>query len=120
MFSALFEWNIRELGFDFHPKCKELHLSHLVFADDLFLIPAATPKSFEVTKRTVQEFGIMSGLLPNMQKCQIFIGGLDVLAANSVCNVMQMPGGVLPVVGLSDPTVPSGRAIAQRIKDTFN
>lgn len=54
IFSALFEWNIKNLGFDIHPKCNELHLSYLIFADDLFLISAATPKSFEVMKRTVQ------------------------------------------------------------------
>lgn len=52
-----------------------------------------------------------------MQKCQIFIAGLDVLAADSLCNVMQIPGGVLPVVSLSDLMVPSGRVVAQWIKD---
>ena len=107
MFSALYQWNIRTLGFDFHPKCQEIQLSHLVFADDLFLISAATTKSFEVIKKTMLEFGSMFGLSPNLQKCQIFIAGLDAQEADSSRDIMQMPRRMLPVKYLGLPLISS-------------
>ena len=77
MFSATFAWNIETLGFDFHPRCQELQLSHFVFADDLFFISAATAESFDTMKKTVDEFGAMSGLLHNLQKCRVYTAGLN-------------------------------------------
>ncbi|KAL3520556.1 hypothetical protein ACH5RR_018705 [Cinchona calisaya] len=68
VYTALFSWNIARTSFDFHPRCKALDLSHLSFADDHFIITAATEKSFQVIKDTLEEFGNLSGLQPSYQK----------------------------------------------------
>lgn len=36
-FSALFQYKMDQNGFVFHPKCEALQISHLIFADDLFV-----------------------------------------------------------------------------------
>lgn len=66
VFSMLFDWKVEQSGFDIHPRCKNLKLHHLAFADDLFLVTAATEKSFQVINTAIREFGELTGLIPNM------------------------------------------------------
>ena len=73
VFSALLKWNVIASGFDYHHRCSSLKLSHTVFADDFFLISAATEHSFQVSKTTTVEFEHLSGLKPNMQKRHLFV-----------------------------------------------
>lgn len=47
VFTMLIEGNIKKLGFDYQPKCKGLQVSHIIFADDLFLLGGATEKSIK-------------------------------------------------------------------------
>lgn len=37
-------------------------MPHFAFADDLFIFSAAKTRSFEVSKRTLEDFGKMFGL----------------------------------------------------------
>ncbi|CDP14221.1 unnamed protein product [Coffea canephora] len=53
------------------------------------------------------EFGSMFGLSPNLQKCQIFIAGLDAQEADSSRDIMQMPRRMLPVKYLGLPLISS-------------
>ena len=38
MFSCLIDHRLAQGGFSFHPKCKELNVTHVIFADDLSVI----------------------------------------------------------------------------------
>lgn len=76
VFSQLIKYNAEKLGFDCHPRCKELKITHEAFVDDLLLIGGSTEKAFKLLKRTLDEFGDMSGLCPNLQKSCIFLSGI--------------------------------------------
>ena len=54
--------------FCFHPKCQELQLSHVIFADDFFILSGAQLSTLEMIEQTIREFGNVSGLKPNLQK----------------------------------------------------
>lgn len=57
--------------FKFHPKCAELGISHLCFADDLFLFSHGDPWSVQILKDSLDEFGAVSGLWPNEEKSNV-------------------------------------------------
>lgn len=59
-------------GFIFHKNCAELKLSHLCFADDLFVFSNGDTASIGIIKAVIQHFQEVSGLKPNLQKSLIF------------------------------------------------
>lgn len=67
-FSTLFQRKIQNGNFTFHPKCSEMQISHVCFADDLFNFSGADANSIEVIKMALADFSSMSGLFPNIQK----------------------------------------------------
>lgn len=68
VFSVLKKWNVEQKGYDYHPQCKELQISHMAFADDLFLIATATNRSFLMMKETIVEFKELSSLVPSFYR----------------------------------------------------
>lgn len=54
--SQLLDKNIEEFSFDYHPKCEESNLSHISFADDLFIVAAVSHKSMQVIQKMLDEF----------------------------------------------------------------
>lgn len=68
VFSDLLEWYVDQGDFEYHPKCKSIALSHLIFVNDLFILSSANAKSFEVIRKVLDEFEDISGLMPNSQK----------------------------------------------------
>ncbi|XP_071916282.1 uncharacterized protein [Coffea arabica] len=71
MFSCLIDHRVAQGGFSFHPKCKELNVIHVIFADDLFLLSAAKLQDVQILKTILEDFGRMSGLKPNLLKSEI-------------------------------------------------
>ncbi|KAL9677050.1 hypothetical protein QQ045_005277 [Rhodiola kirilowii] len=63
-------------GFYFHPKCHRIKLSHLCFADDLFLLSNGRNSSIHVIRRTVDDFLKASDLSINFGKSQLFTAGM--------------------------------------------
>ena len=61
-------------GFHYHPNCKLLELSHLLFADDLILLCVADIGSVRSLMQVVQKFLVCLGLAANLSKQQIVIG----------------------------------------------
>ena len=59
--------------FLFHPKCKEINLTHLCFADDIFLFAGGTNSSVQVIMEELNRFENFSGLQVNKQESAIFI-----------------------------------------------
>lgn len=93
------------VNFQFHPKCEQLQVSHICFADDLFLSATANCDSARVLKRSLDEFGCISGLTPNLQKSSIFITGVDVGIKTEICGIMGMEVQSLPVKYLGVPLI---------------
>lgn len=46
--SALIKYKVHHQPFSFHPKCQHLRITHLIFADDLFVVCGAKEDSFSV------------------------------------------------------------------------
>lgn len=101
------ERKIEQRGSDFHPECKELRFNHIAFADDLFLITAATRGSFEVIKEVIMEFGDLEGLVPNLNKFSVYFAAVENERSNESCEITKMPRGFLPVKYLGLPLISS-------------
>lgn len=61
---------------DFHPKCKKIGLTHLVFADDLLIFTKGNLDSVIEVKHVLNLFYSFSGLQVNCTKCEIFCYGI--------------------------------------------
>lgn len=82
-FTALLKYRMSQAGdFSFHPKCRTLDITHLIFADELFVVCGAEVKSFQLIADALQYCRLFSGLKPNMQKSFVFFSGVtEVLKA---------------------------------------
>ena len=56
------------LNFGFHPSCKALRLSHLMFADDVMIFCKAKPETFTIIHNTLMTFYQCTGLKVNQTK----------------------------------------------------
>lgn len=72
-FTALLQYRVRQCEeFVFHPRCRSLDITHLIFADDLFVLCGAEQGSFQVIADSLDDFNHFSGLKPNMGKSSSF------------------------------------------------
>ncbi|XP_020254117.1 uncharacterized protein LOC109831192 [Asparagus officinalis] len=91
-------------NFKFHPKCKKLQISHLIFADDLLLFAKGETYSVHKLYQCFKTFGEVSGLEANTDRkidelCRIFLWGKDehsskvpLVAWDKVCLGMKQGG----------------------------
>ena len=99
---------IAEKKFQYHWGCKELMITSLFFADDLLMLCHGDLISASVLRRGLDEFGMSSGLYPNMNKCEAFFSNMpdDVIA--SIKLVMPFMDGILPIRYLGVPMISKG------------
>ena len=64
---------VNSQGFQFHPRCKEIKLTHLCFADDMFLFSGGTLSRVQVFMDELIRFACFSRLQVNKQKSAIFL-----------------------------------------------
>lgn len=57
-----------------HITCR-LQLSHVIFADDLFILCGADATSFHLVNDVWADFHLLSGLKPNLLKSRVFFSG---------------------------------------------
>ncbi|XP_020243132.1 uncharacterized protein LOC109821353 [Asparagus officinalis] len=89
--------------FKFHPKCSQLNITHLIFADDLLLFAKGDVYSVHKLFQCVKEFSAVSGLEANPEKCSVFFGGIDESVKSSINNYLGFSKGVLPFKYLGVP-----------------
>ena len=75
--SRLLKRASQQAGFKYHPHCRKLGLTHLVFADDLMLFCKADPPSLQLFNRALTSFRDTAGLGTNLLKSQMVLGGCD-------------------------------------------
>lgn len=95
VFSQLLE-NSEEGGIYYHPRCEELDLSHVSFANDLFIMAAASHKSMKTIQKTLEEFSWLSGLKPNLTKSEFFAAGISEEQSLKFSMKIGAPLGKLP------------------------
>lgn len=99
---------IEEAGnFEFHRGCEDIKLTHLCFADDLFIFSRGTVFSVEVIKRALLIFKDKSGLSPSLEKSEVFFGNVDVDTKNAILNCLPFRSGVFPIRYLGVPLSPA-------------
>lgn len=59
----------------FHPKCKNIGITHLCFADDLMVFIEGTRRSVEGILKVFEEFNRMSCLKISLEKSTLFMAG---------------------------------------------
>ncbi|KAL0290194.1 UNVERIFIED_CONTAM: hypothetical protein Scaly_2680200 [Sesamum calycinum] len=74
-FSRLIKKNTSNSNFNFHPKCKKLKITHLLFADDLIFFSRGDLPSIYILMECLQEFRDVSSLAVNTFKLGIFTVG---------------------------------------------
>lgn len=75
IFSGILISHTAHKDFKYFWRCKHLKLSHLFFADDVFLFSWANWASVAILKRRLDIFSSWSGLLPNKNKSEVFMAG---------------------------------------------
>lgn len=63
-------------GFLYHPKCAEIKLTHLVFAENLLLFCKGTLNSIEKMMEKFDTYSRASGLKANLQKSEMNCAGV--------------------------------------------
>ncbi|GAA0173177.1 hypothetical protein LIER_41474 [Lithospermum erythrorhizon] len=58
----------KSCGFKFHPKCQEINLTNICFANDLCIVSAADRDSLKAISDVLKLFGDVTGLHPNLNK----------------------------------------------------
>ena len=95
----------RSQEFQFHPKCKEINLTHLTFADDVFLFAGGTKFSVQVIMDELNMFEEFSGLQVNKQKSAIFIAGVNGEVKSELLNTIGFRLGSFPMKYLGVPLI---------------
>ncbi|WOG86036.1 hypothetical protein DCAR_0105230 [Daucus carota subsp. sativus] len=112
-----------EGNFRYHLKCAKQGITHLSFADDLFLFSAADPNSVQVLKDSLDEFGRCSGLWPNKDKSNIYFGNVAPADKSLIHSILEFNVGSLPVRYLGVPLISSRlwvndcRPLIQKVRD---
>ncbi|CAH9093867.1 unnamed protein product [Cuscuta europaea] len=87
----------------FHPRCAGLGITHLSFADDLLFFSKGTKKSVAAILNTFEKFSQSSGLEANLDKSEIYFGGLSEVKKRDITEAVQLKEGKLPFRYLGVP-----------------
>ena len=90
-------------GFSFHPRCKQLKLTSLAFADDLLIFCKPTPSSLKIIRRELDLFAADSGLIANNAKSCVFFGGLSADLRRDYAALLGFQLGHFPIRYLGAP-----------------
>lgn len=93
--------------FKYFWRCKAVKLSHLFFADDVFLFSQADWASITLLKKGLDLFSSWSGLIPNKNKSETFLSGGSPSLRNYISLAFGFQEGKLPVRYLGVPIISS-------------
>ncbi|KAJ9561549.1 hypothetical protein OSB04_006709 [Centaurea solstitialis] len=112
-FSLLFRKCISEANeFGFHAGCADLEITHLCFADDLFVFTYGDVGSVEVLKKALHLFASHSGLSANLQKSEAFFSNVPLETQNAILNCLPFSMGTFPIRYLGVPLSPVSLKVA--------
>ncbi|KAJ9557021.1 hypothetical protein OSB04_011635 [Centaurea solstitialis] len=81
-------------------------ISHLCFADDLFVFTRGDIQSVEALKRALALFRLKSGLEPSLEKSEVFFGNVDDHIKEAILQSLPFRNGVFPIRYLGVPLSP--------------
>ena len=89
--------------FGFHPRCKNIGLTHLSFADDLMILSDGKVRSIEGIVEVFNTFARCSGLKISMEKSTVYLAGLARSSSQEIVEKFPFEVGNLPVRYLGLP-----------------
>jgi len=104
-FTGLLDIQTSRPEFGFFWRCKSTKLSHLFFADDVLLFSEATLASVGLLKSGIDSFSSWSGLVPNLNKSEVFLSGGSSGLRNDILNMLGFQVGSLPFRYLGVPVI---------------
>ena len=91
--------------FKHHPKCKEMSLTHLSFADDLVVFTGGDKESCRIVKDAIAEFSSYSGLMVNLDKSSLFTAGINMDGIQEISSILGIQHGHPPFKYLGVPLI---------------
>jgi hypothetical protein len=112
LFVIVMEYLSRSLAdppayFKYHRGCEEMKLTHLCFADDLFMFCGGDKESVGWLKEKLHQFHRISGLQVNDQKSCVYISAGLAEKREELIGASEFQAGTLPVRYLGIPLVSS-------------
>ena len=101
--SKLLNQAAEEGGFQYHPQCIGVKLTHLSFADDIVVFTNGTVTSLQGVIDVMNDFVAMSGLHINATKSTIFVSGSDLELLLAAATSLGIRTGTLPIRYLGMP-----------------
>ena len=99
--------------FNYHCKCKELQLNHLLFADDVLLFSHGDENSIDHLMHNMSFFGNLSGLTPSLSKSTVYMSNCDAQLKAWFDSKYGITHGTLPVKFLGVPLIPSQLSVGE-------
>ena len=94
-------------GFLYHPHCKKLKLTHLLFADDVLIFCKAQIPTLQAIKAALDAFHATTGLQANQTKTKIVLGGCSAQLTTQCIQATGFQEESLPIKYLGVPITPS-------------
>ncbi|XP_020258390.1 uncharacterized protein LOC109834785 [Asparagus officinalis] len=91
--------------FRYHPKCKNLKITHLIFADDLLLFAKGDLYSVQRLYQCFKDFSATIGLEANLNKCSIYFGGVQDSVKSDINNFLGFIQGAISFRYLGVPLI---------------
>lgn len=86
----------QELDFNYHPRCKKMHIAHLCFVDDLLMFTRGDLISMNLLRERFDIFSEASGLKAYLTKSQVYFGGVKFHTQTKILEVLGYERGDLP------------------------
>ena len=103
----------RNPQFNHHPKCSEMSITHLAFADDLILFTRGDVTSVRLSMECLEKFGECSGLSINALKSNVYMAGISPQEMEEINQITGFSIGVFPFKYLGIPVASSRLIIEQ-------
>ncbi|XP_062079234.1 uncharacterized protein LOC133783600 [Humulus lupulus] len=105
--TRLLQLGVQQKDFRYHPMCKSLKVINLCFADDLVIFCKANSSSAQVVKQVFEDFCNSTGLKANINKYQVFFGGVSTTVKDQLLQIFQLEEGTFPLKYLGIPMRPT-------------
>ncbi|GJR00937.1 RNA-directed DNA polymerase, eukaryota, reverse transcriptase zinc-binding domain protein [Tanacetum coccineum] len=96
---------IQQGNFKYHTGCEELKITNLCFADDLLILCNSDCDSVKIIKLGLEEFSLVSGLVPNLGKSTMFCSNISEDLKKKILEIVPFAVGILLVRYLGVPLV---------------
>lgn len=84
-----------EEGFSYHPRCRRVDLTHLLFADDLLVFCKVDLRLVLTITASLDKFSASSGLVANVAKSAVYMAGVGESEKQVILTSLEMAKGAL-------------------------